>query len=147
MRWSLANIWLCNLRSLVAYYVIKCKWRFKLGSGTKWKCYREGTQVRFRRRGVLSLRGNFRDSERPAKSVSSYIRTRQLSRFRRVQLPGSKSKAPPLMLHWVVAAIELIAKRNYPELIEINRLIITSRTKLVCFSIYLLADFGQAKCR
>lgn len=80
--------------------------------------------------------------------------TRQFSRFRTtskirerryksdavvavssIAIADLKSKAPLLVLHWVVAAIELIAKRNYPELIDINRLIITSRTKLVCFSV------------
>jgi len=96
---------------------------------------------------VLSLRGNFRDSERPTKSVNRSCKSVAVVAISPIAIAGPKSRAPPLMLYWIVAAIGLIAKRNYPELIEINRLIITSRTKLVCFSVYLLADFGQVKCR
>lgn len=146
MRRSWANIWLCNLRSSVAYYVIKCKWRFKLGSGSKWKCNRGSAQVRFRRRPQFTRQfSRFRATSK-IREHRSYKGVAVVA-VSPTAIAGPKSRTPPLMLHWVVAAIGLIAKRNYPELIEINRLIITSRTKLVCFSVYLLADFGQAKCR
>jgi len=144
MRRRQANIWLCNLRSSVAYYVIKCKWRFKLGSGSKWKCNRGSAQVRFRPQFTRQF-SRFRETSK-IRERRSY-KSVEVVAISPTAIAGPKSRAPPLMLYWIVAAIGLIAKRNYPELIEINRLIITSRTKLVCFSVYLLADFGQVKCR
>lgn len=135
----------CVICALVAYYVLKCKWRFKLGRGSKWKFNQGSAQVRFRRRPQFTRQfSRFR--------ATSKIRERSYKgdvvvAVSSTAIAGPKSRALPLTLHWIVTAIGLIAKRNYPELIEINRLIITSRTKLICFSVYLLADFRQAKCR